>query len=54
MLLERHNDRYNTRKVWVIKRYDCGHYCVGQEIDGRQFGSFVRVPKSYVENLKLL
>lgn len=30
-------DKYNPLKIWVIKRYKCGHYYVNQKICGRMY-----------------
>ena len=39
-------DRYNDRKIWIIKRYADGHYMANQEICGRKFyTAFQRITK---------
>ena len=35
--LTRKVDKWNTRKVWLIKRYADGHYAINQEVGGRVF-----------------
>jgi len=43
-------DRFNARKVWIVKRSKCGHYYVNQKIDGRIFYSkFTRTKLSNIE-----
>lgn len=37
--LTRKVDKWNTRKVWLIKRYADGHYAINQEVGGRVFYS---------------
>lgn len=37
--LTRKVDKWNTRKVWLIKRYADGHYAINQEAGGRVFYS---------------
>ena len=33
--LTRKVDKWNPRKVWLIKRYADGHYAINQEVGGR-------------------
>lgn len=40
--LTRKVDKWNTRKVWLIKRYADGHYAINQEVGGRVFYSRIR------------
>ena len=35
--LTRKVDKWNPRKVWLIKRYADGHYAINQEVGGRVF-----------------
>ena len=37
--LTRKIDKWNTHKVWLIKRYADGHYAINQEVGGRVFYS---------------
>ena len=37
--LTRKVDKWNPRKVWLIKRYADGHYAINQEVGGRVFYS---------------
>ena len=41
--LTRKVDKWNPRKVWLIKRYADGHYAINQEVGGRVFYSSYRV-----------
>lgn len=42
-------DKWNTRKVWLIKRYADGHYAINQEVGGRVFYSrFQRATKAQI------
>lgn len=44
--LIRLTDKWNNKKIWIIKHYPDGHYAINQEIDGRKFYShFQRVKK---------
>lgn len=46
MTITRIQDKYNPNKVWIVKRYKCGHYYVNQEICGRLFyHRFTRMKK---------
>lgn len=39
-------DKYNPDKIWIIKRYNDGHYVANQEISGKLFyKSFQRITK---------
>lgn len=51
MTIKRIIDRYNSRKVWIIKRYKCGHYYLNQEICGRKSHGFVRSQKWYIKQV---
>lgn len=55
MNLERIVDKYNTYKVWLIKRYKCGTYYLNQEFDGRVCkGGYIRVTKKHLKGMGLL
>lgn len=42
-------DKWNARKVWLIKRYADGHYAINQEVGGRVFySSFQRATKAQI------
>ena len=44
--LTRKVDKWNPRKVWLIKRYADGHYAINQEVGGRVFySSYQRTTK---------
>lgn len=44
--LTRKVDKWNPRKVWLIKRYADGHYAINQEVGGRVFySSYQRATK---------
>ena len=50
MTTTRKPDKWNPSKIWIIKRYSCGHYTINQEIKGRLFyNRFHRVRKSHIE-----
>ena len=41
--ITRVTDRWNPKKVWLLKHYADGHYMLNQEIAGRRFyGSYQR------------
>ena len=45
-------DAYNPAKVWIIKRYKCGHYAVNQNIAGRKFyRRFTRLTAKYLAEI---
>lgn len=45
--LTRKVDKWNPRKVWLIKRYADGHYAINQEVGGRVFySSYQRATKA--------
>lgn len=47
-----HTDRWNPRKVWIIKHYADGHYAVNQEIAGRIFYStYQRTSKARIQQI---
>lgn len=47
--LTRKTDKWNPRKVWLIKRYADGHYAINQEVGGRVlYTSFSRVTKANI------
>lgn len=48
--ITRKPDRWNPRKVWIIKRYADGHFGLNQEIAGRLlYTSFTRTTKAKVD-----
>lgn len=48
----RHADRWNPRKVWLIKHYADGHYGVNQEIAGQIFYSaYQRTSKARIQQI---
>lgn len=48
--LTRRTDKWNIRKVWLIKRYADGHYALNQEVGGRVlYTKFSRVTKTHIE-----
>ncbi|HCB94520.1 MAG TPA: hypothetical protein DEP65_01850 [Ruminococcus sp.] len=52
MEIIRIQDKYNANKVWLVKRYKCGHYAVNQEVCGKPFyKSFRRMTKSYIDSI---
>ena len=45
-------DKWNSNKVWIIKRYADGHFYLNQEINGKLFYSrWARTSRSYLEKL---
>jgi len=49
---QRVHDMHNHDKVWIIKRYRCGHYYVNQEICGRLFyPKFQRMTKEQINSI---
>ena len=45
--LTRKVDKWNPRKVWLIKRYADGHYAINQEVGGRVFySSYQKIPRT--------
>lgn len=43
-------DKYNSNKVWLVKRYVCGAYYVNQEVNGRVFYKrFTKTTKKYLQ-----
>jgi hypothetical protein len=52
MTIKRIQDKYNSHKVWIIKRYNCGHYAVNQEICGKIFyKGFQRMTKRHINEV---
>lgn len=50
--LTRKVDRWNPRKVWLIKRYADGHFALNQEVGGRVlYSSFTRTTKAHVTSI---
>nr|WP_319487266.1 hypothetical protein [uncultured Caproiciproducens sp.] len=48
--LKRHVDKWNDRKVWLIKHYADGHYALNQEIAGHVFyRSFARASRTQID-----
>lgn len=45
-------DRYNSQKVWLIKRYRSGNYYINQKICGRTFyDGFVRTTAKHLAEI---
>lgn len=43
---------YDSNKVYVVKRYGCGHYYLNEEIDGKLFyNRFVKTSRHWVNEL---
>ena len=52
MNIKRITDKYNEKKVWIIKRYKDGHYYVNQEICGKiMYSSYRRMSKKYIDTI---
>jgi len=48
-------DKYNNRKVWLVRRDRWGHYHVNQVIHGRKFYScFLRTTRKWLESIGVL
>ncbi len=42
-------DKFNNKKVWIVKKSKCNHYYLNQEICGLLFYSkFIRITKSFL------
>lgn len=51
--LTRKVDKWNPRKVWLIKRYADGHYAINQEVGGRVFySSYQRATKAQIAGIR--
>lgn len=45
-------DRWNDKKVWLIKHYPDGHYAINQEIAGYvKNSSYVRVSLKFIKEI---
>lgn len=45
-------DKYNSQKVWIIKRSKCGHYYINQKINGKMFYSkFQRKTLKFIKSI---
>lgn len=45
-------DKYNPKKIWIIKRTPCRHYYINQKIYGKIFyPCFQRVSKTFINNV---
>lgn len=44
-------DPYNCEKFWIIKRSDCRHYYVSQEISGYRIYPFKRTKRASIEKV---
>lgn len=53
MLVERNFiDKFNPKKIWIVKRYSCGHYYVNQQIAGKVFyRKFQRTTKYHLNDI---
>ena len=52
MNITRVQDRYNSQKVWLIKRYRSGNYYLNQQICGRTFyDGFVRTTAKHLAGI---
>lgn len=52
MNITRIPDRYNSNKVWLIKRYPSGNYYINQEICGQTFyNGFVRTTRKFLADM---
>ena len=44
-------DKYNTKKTWLVKRYPRGEYYLSQAIDGRKLYPYKRWRKEVIESM---
>lgn len=52
MEIKRIQDKFNKNKIWIIKKYKCGHYYLNQEIYGiSYYHGFQRVTKKYLKQI---
>lgn len=52
MKITRIQDRWNDKKVWLIKRYRSGNYYLNQQICGRTFyNGFVRTSAKHLAEI---
>lgn len=50
--IERRLDKWNPKKVWLIKHYKDGHYAVNQEVNGHvMYRRFQRMKKKQIESV---
>lgn len=48
-------DEWNDKKVWLIKRYKCGHYYFNQKIAGFKLNKmFLRTTKAYLKSIGIV
>ena len=52
MTITRIIDRFNSNKVWLVKRYPSGNYYLNQEICGKTFyKGFVRTTRKFIADI---
>lgn len=51
--IDRFQDSYNSNKIWIIKRYGCGHYYANQIIKNRPFyKKDIRVRSNFLHEIE--
>ncbi len=43
MTIDQFIDRFNSKKIWLVKRTACGHYFLRQKVSGRFTSNWERV-----------
>ena len=62
--ITKYRDKYNPRKIWLIKKSSCSHYYINQVIEGkhttkhkellkgkRYYKGYTRVTKQFIKNI---
>jgi len=51
-IIARIEDKYNSDKIWVVKKSKCSHFYVNQEICGKMFyKKYSRTTKKYLRDI---
>jgi len=51
MTIDKFVDRFNSKKVWLVKRSNCGHYWLSCEVAGIVVSGWQRVSLKWVLNV---
>ena len=51
MTITKIQDKYNSSKVWLIKRYSRGEYYLSQAIDGKRLYAYRRLNQKYIKSI---
>lgn len=47
-------DKWNDKKIWLVKRYGCGHYYFNQSIAGHVLNkNYTKTTKAYLKSIGL-